>query len=193
MDDVSIMKRLTAGDTTAAGELYDRYGRQVYALACRMLEDAATAEDVTQECFVKVWQRAGQFDPKRGRLATWVLHIAYTTTVDVIRTRKRVQPSRFDEQPEETDHAADTAGDAETAVLAEQVRSALLRLPGEQRQVLDMAYWGAMSQQEMATALGIPLGTVKSRVRLALDSLRQFLLTPRSKEDDRHVRLPSSR
>lgn len=193
MEDALLMRRLADGESAAVGELYDRYGRQVYALALRMLEDAAAAEDVTQECFVKVWQCAGQFDPERGRLVSWILHIAYTSSVDLLRTRKRVQPSRFEPQPDRADISADPATDTETAILAEQVRGALTHLPGEQRQVLEMAYWGAMTQQQIATALGVPLGTVKSRVRLAVDGLRHFLLPPRRKEDDRHARLPSSR
>lgn len=189
MDDLALMARLSAGDQSAVGDLYDRYGRQVYALACRMLADSAAAEDVTQEVFVKVWRNAARFDPERGRAGSWILHLAYTTTVDQMRARRYTAPSRFEETPEEPDPAADPAGDAEVSVMGTQVRSAMMRLPAEQRQALEMAYFGAMSQQEIARSLNIPLGTVKGRVRLGLESLRQFLMTPRRKEADQHVRL----
>ncbi|MDF2629859.1 MAG: polymerase subunit sigma-24 [Symbiobacteriaceae bacterium] len=189
MDDLALMVRVAASDQGALGALYDRYGRQVYALALRMLQDGAAAEDVTQDVFLKVWRSAARFDADRGRVGTWILHIAYTTTVDLIRARRRAMPSRFDDMPEETDTGADPAGDAETAVLGAQVKSALMRLPAEQRQALELAYFGAMTQQEIAGKLGIPLGTVKGRVRLGLEALRQFLMMPRRKEADPHARM----
>lgn len=182
MDDAALMARLAEGDHTAMEPLYDRYGRHVYALAYRMLADAASAENVTQESFVKVWRKASQFDPARGPLATWILHLTYMVTVDVLRSRQSAVPSRFEETPQEVDLSADTAGDAEVALLGAQAREAMLRLPPEQRQALELAYFGAMSQQHITTLLGIPLGTLKGRVRLGLESLRRFLLTPRRKE-----------
>lgn len=189
MDDSALMARVAAGDQTAVSDLYDRYGRQVYSLAMRMLTDAAAAEDVTQDVFVKVWRSAAKFDPERGRVGSWILHMAYTTTVDLVRARRRATPIRFDEVPEEPDSAADTAAEAETAVMGAQARAALMRIPPEQRQALELAYFGALSHQEIAGKLGIPLGTVKGRVRLGLEALRQALLTPRRKEADAHARL----
>jgi len=82
VDDASILVRLAAGEKSALGELYDLYGRQVFALACRMTGDTAAGEDVTQEVFVKVWRNAARFDPERGRAASWILHITHTTAVD---------------------------------------------------------------------------------------------------------------
>lgn len=189
MDDLALMARAGAGDQGAVGELYDRYGRQVYALALRMLRDGAAAEDVTQDVFLKVWRSAARFDSERGRVATWILHIAYTTTVDAVRARRRAMPGRFDDMADELDTGADPAGDAETAVMGAQVKTALMRLPAEQRQALELAYFGALTQQEIAGRLGIPLGTVKGRVRLGLEALRQFLLAPRRKEADTHANL----
>jgi len=189
MDDVALVARMAAGDQSAVGDLYDRYGRQVYSLAFRMLADGAAAEDVTQDVFVKVWRSADRFDAERGRVGTWILHIAYTTTVDLVRTRRRAMPSRFDDLPDEPDAAADPAGMAETAIMGAQVKSALMRIAPEQRQALELAYFGAMTQQEIAAKLGIPLGTVKGRVRLGLEALRQFLMTPRRKEADSHAHL----
>lgn len=177
MEHVALLDRLAAGDPSAIGDLYDAYGRQVYALAFRMLEDAAAAEDVTQEVFVKVWRNAAKFDPDRGRVATWILHLAYTSSVDLIRARRKGAPSRFKSPMDEPDLTANTAEDAETTVMGAQVRCALMRLPAEQRQALEMAYFGAMTQQEIAHRLTIPLGTVKSRVRLGLEALRNALMT----------------
>lgn len=193
MDDATLIARLAAGDQSAAGDLYDRFGRQVYSLALRILQDDAAAEDVTQEVFVKLWRNAMKFDPHRGRAGSWILHMAYTTAVDLLRSRRRASPSRFDHLPDEPDTASDTAGDAETAVMGAQVRGGLLRLPPEQRQALEMAYFGALTQQEIAGRLGIPLGTVKSRVRLGLEALRNFLATPPRKEVDGRVHLSPRR
>lgn len=193
MDDVGLMSRLAAGDQAAIGDLYDRFGRQVFALVRRMVGDNAAAEDVTQDVFLKVWKNAGRFDPGRGRVSAWILHMAYTTAVDHIRVARRTSPSRFDEMADEPDVLADTAGDAETAVLGAEVRSALMRLPAEQRQALELAYFGAMTQQEIAGELAIPLGTVKSRVRLGLEALRGLLSSPRRKEADSYAQLSPHR
>lgn len=189
MDDHTLLARAAAGDQAAVGALYDRYGQQVYALALRMLQDRAAAEDATQEVFVKLWRSAARFDPERGRAASWILHMAYTTTVDLLRTRRRAAPSRYEEQLEVPDLSADPAGEAETAVMAGQVRCAMMRLPAEQRQTLELAYFGALTHQEIANRLTIPLGTVKGRIRLGLEALRQFLITPRRKEGEANARL----
>lgn len=189
MDDAAIMARIVAGDATAVENLYDRYGRQVYSLALRLLQDPAAAEDAVQESFVKVWKKAAQFDPERGRLVTWILHLTYTTAVDLLRARRRAGPTRSEAEPPPPDLDADTAAAAETAVLGAQVREAMLRLPPEQRQALELAYFGALSHQEISTQMGIPLGTVKGRVRLGLEALRQLLMVPRRKGVDRRVKL----
>lgn len=189
MDDVALIARLAAGDHSAVADLYDRYGRQVYALAFRMLGEAAAAEDITQEVFVKVWRNADRFDPERGRAASWILHIAYTTAADLTRQRRRAAPSRFEAIPDEPDPAADPAAHAEVAVLGAQVRSALMRLPPEQRQAVELSYYGALTQQEIATRLAIPLGTVKGRIRLGLEALRQLLMVSRRKEADTDARM----
>lgn len=192
MDEERLMSRLTAGEQAAVGELYDRFGRQVYSLAYRMLGETAAAEDVTQEVFLKVWRQAGRFDPERGRLASWVLHIAYTTAVDAVRQRSKTAPGRFEEVgPDQPDLITDPADEAETAIMGAQVRQALMRLPAEQRQALELAYFGARSHSEIAGQLALPLGTVKGRIRLGLEALRTHLLAPRRKEVDRHANLPS--
>lgn len=190
MEDQQLLARIAAGDKNALGHLYDRWGAQVYALARRLAGENALAEDIVQEAFLKLWRKAITYDPARGRPASWILHLAYTTGVDLLRKRGKALPSRLEEPPEEIDHQADPAGDAETALMGAQVRIALLRLPPEQRQALELAYWGALTHQEIATKLDLPLGTVKGRIRLALQALRSLLHSPVREEVARHVRLP---
>ncbi|MFZ5816289.1 MAG: sigma-70 family RNA polymerase sigma factor [Bacillota bacterium] len=191
MDEERLIARLAAGDQTAVADLYDRLGRQVYSLAYRMLGEGAAAEDVTQEVFLKVWRQAARFDSERGRAASWILHIAYTTAVDAVRQRAKMAPGRYQETGgDEPDPAANPAEEVETALMGAQVRTALMRLPPEQRQALEMAYFGALSHSEIAGRLAVPLGTVKGRIRLGLEALRSHLLAPRRREVDRHANLP---
>lgn len=190
MEDEQLLARIAAGDKNALGHLYDRWGAQVYSLARRLASEGPLAEDILQEAFLKLWQKAVTYDPRRGRPGTWILHLAYTTGVDLLRKRGRALPPRFVEPTEEADPLADPAGDAESALMGAQVRTALLRLPPEQRQALELAYWGALSHQEIATRLSLPLGTVKGRIRLALQALRTLLQSPAREEVARHVRLP---
>lgn len=187
--DAALVTRLAAGDRSALGDLYDRYARPVYSLALRMLGDAQSAEDVTQEVFLRVWRQAARYDPQRGEAGTWILHIAYNLTVDALRARRRetalASPdgrAGFPAAPEEA---------ALRSVLSLQVQEALGRLPPEQRQALEMAYFGARTHREIAAELRIPLGTVKSRLRLGLEALRAALLAPGPKgaDDDERTRM----
>jgi RNA polymerase sigma factor (sigma-70 family) len=191
-EDRLLMARLANGQHAAIGDLYDQYGHQVYSLARRMLQESAAAEDITQEVFLKVWRNAARFDPERGAVGTWILHITYTSTVDLLRQRQRASAAHYEVATDEPDPEADTESDAVSILLGDQVRTALIRLPGEQRQALEMAYFGALTQQEIANRLNIPLGTVKSRVRLGLQALRQFLALSRRKEGD-HAHLSPQR
>jgi RNA polymerase sigma factor (sigma-70 family) len=192
LEDQQLLARIAAGDKNAMGHLYDRWGPHVYALARRLAGENALAEDIVQEAFLKLWRKATSYDPHRGRPGTWILHLTYTSGVDLLRKRGRALPTRLEDPPEEVDPTADPAGEAEIALLGAQVRTALLRLPPEQRQALELAYWGALTQQEIAAKLDLPLGTVKGRIRLALQALRTLLLTPARKEVARHVQLPRS-
>jgi RNA polymerase sigma factor (sigma-70 family) len=191
MNDLTLMARAANGEEDAVGELYDRYGRQVYSLALRMLRDRAAAEDLVQEVFAKLWRDAHRFDPTRGRVGTWILHLAYTKSIDLLRTRGRTTMSSV-EPPTQTDLTADTAGAAEARILGQQAREALMRLPAEQRLTLELAYFDAMTQQEISDHLSLPLGTVKSRIRLGLDGLRKLLLSPRRKEVPPHAGMSRS-
>ncbi len=158
--------------------LYDRYASTVLGLALRMLGDREVAEDAVQEIFWRVWRRLGSFDRSRA-FAPWLFGIAHNYCIDELRRRKvRPQSVYEDDENPILSEIADEADVGESALLAEQgrlVRSALDQLPEEQRQTLLLAYFGGLTQQEIAAKLGNPLGTVKTRMRLGLQKLRAVL------------------
>ncbi len=168
------VQRIAAGDAGALTELYERHGRPAYALAHRVLGDGAVAEEVVQETFLAVWRRAATYHPDRGSVRTWLLASVRHRAIDALRTRQaRPRTAPFDDL-----HLAaveDPAGQALAAVTAAAVRAAVAGLPREQRVAVAMAYFGGYSYPDIAAALGTPLGTVKSRLRLALERLRRVL------------------
>ncbi|HET6173839.1 MAG TPA: sigma-70 family RNA polymerase sigma factor [Gaiellales bacterium] len=174
--DVHLMARCAEGDEGALAELYDRFGRAAYALALRIVRDAAQAEDVVQEAFLDLWRSAARFDPARSRPASYLLTFVHRRAVDLIR-REQARPQRGGDVD---DIAAQAGGEDPPAALvaSEQgatVRRALADLPQQQRQVLELAYFSGLSQSEIAEHLGEPLGTVKSRTHVALSRLRELL------------------
>ena len=156
--------------------LYDRYGGLAYSLAYRVLQDAAAAEDVVQEAFLSIWRRADSFRPERGSLRTWLCSIVHHRALD--RLRGRAGRARGD-VPLEGGHPDTVVPDMwETVSLQierDQVRSALSELPADQRQTIELAYYGGYSQTEISSLMGVPLGTVKGRTRAALRKLRSTL------------------
>jgi RNA polymerase sigma-70 factor (ECF subfamily) len=175
-DDV-LLASIGAGDSAALEALYDRHHRTAMALAYRLLGDRLLAEDVVQEAFVSVWRRAGTFQPDRGSGRGWLLALVRNRAIDRLR-RSRSQPLEREldpalEYPDQRGPEPFTA--AYDALRAEQVRRALQALPSEQRQSLELAYFAGRTQQEVADETGVPLGTVKSRIRLALVRLKQLL------------------
>ena len=172
-DDRQLIASVVKGDERAFLALYDRYASRVYGLTLRVLGDIMLAEEVTQDTFLKLWSRARQFDSNKGELAPWLLTIAHRTALDRLRLENRRMPTSNPQDPEETwplipDEATQN-GEARWRSLYFAVQS----LPEEQRQVIDLAYYKGMSQSEIAEVLGWPLGTVKTRVRSAMQSLRQ--------------------
>lgn len=177
-EDDELIARVAGGDRRAFEALYNRYAATVFGLALRMLNDRTIAEDAVQEIFTRVWKRAASFDRSRA-FAPWLFGIAHNYCIDELRRRK-VRPQTVyegDEHPILRD-IPDETDVGESAILAEQrqaVRDALERLPQEQRQALLLAYFGGLTQQEIAVRLGNPLGTVKTRMRLGLQKLRSLL------------------
>jgi RNA polymerase sigma-70 factor (ECF subfamily) len=177
-EDERLIARVVEGDRGAFEMLYDRYASTVFGLALRMLGDREVAEDAVQEIFWRVWRRLGSFDRSRA-FAPWLFGIAHNYCIDELRRRKvRPQSVYEDDENPILSEIADEADVGEAALLAEQgrlVRSALEQLPEEQRQTLLLAYFGGLTQQEIAAKLGNPLGTVKTRMRLGLQKLRAVL------------------
>lgn len=182
-EDALLVRRVAAGDEEAVGLLYDRLGRSVYALCLRIVRDAGAAEELTQETFVRLWRSAASFDIERGRVSTWLLRIAHNLALNEIR-RRQSRPVVAPEVEWETAASvlADPASSDDPATAtwmrerAEVVRRALAELPAPQRQAIELAFFGGLSQAEVAAALGDPLGTVKSRIRIGMQHLRERLL-----------------
>jgi len=181
--DAALVTRLAGGDEDALGELYDRYGRAVYSLALRIVCDGATAEEVTQEAFVRLWRAAATFDPAKGTVHIWLLRITHNLALNQIR-RQMSRPqaaTSFDWDVDgallaETDASADPPTVASLRERSELVRRALAQLSEAQRQAIALAFFGGLSQSEVADALGEPLGTVKSRIRVGMQRLRELLV-----------------
>ena len=177
-EDDRLLAQIAAGDRQAFETLYDRYAAIVFGLALRMLGDRSSAEEAVQEIFWRVWQRLGSFDRSRA-FAPWLFGIAHNYCIDELRRRKvRPQPVYEDDEHPVLSGIPDESDVGDAAIQAEQqrtVRAAIDQLPDEQRQALLLAYYGGLTQQEIAARLGNPLGTVKTRMRLGLQKLRALL------------------
>ena len=172
LSDEALLELIARSDDDALAEMYDRYGRQAYGLALRILRDEALAQDAVQEAFLAVWRTASRFAVERAKASTWILTIVHRRAVDVVRReeRRRGEPLG-DQQP-----AGDaTEEKAELRARRTAVQAVLKRLPDDQRQALELAYYGGLTQSELAERLGVPLGTVKSRMFAGLSRLRTLL------------------
>jgi RNA polymerase sigma-70 factor (ECF subfamily) len=186
-DDVSLVSAISRGDSHALEVVYDRYSRGVYSLALRLLSDGPAAEEVVQETFLKLWRQPGSYQANRGRLLPWLLGVAHHHAVDMLRRRQLEQRHRIPPPPHANGDAlsdmldklglTSTEGDPQSRAGAFEQRAAVHRaldmLPVEQRLPLELAYYKGMTQFEVATLLGLPLGTVKTRMRLGLQQLRK--------------------
>jgi RNA polymerase sigma factor (sigma-70 family) len=173
LTDEQILARIARGDEAALAEVYDRFGRVAYGLAFRILRDASLAEDAVQDAFLAVWRTAVAFDPRRGTASTWVMTLVHRRSVDVVRREDRRRAQPLDDAPQASTESTD-----ETVAVREQrraVQAALAQLSPDQREALELAYYGGLSQSELAERLGVPLGTVKSRMFAALARLRDLL------------------
>ena len=177
-NDEKLVARLQRRDPQALGELYDRYGRLTYALILRVVRDAGIAEDLVQETFLRVWNRVQGFDAQKGSIGPWLLAVARNRAIDYLRSAGGRERNAL--EFEETDHPAlytDMEQDLLNSDQARRVRAAMQKLSAHQREVIELAYFEGLSQTEMAEKMGQPLGTVKTWVRTALQTLRQELGT----------------
>ena len=185
LDDEELMQRLAYRDLVAFRALYDRYGNLVYSAALRVVRDGQIAEDMVQEIFLRIWRKPESYVAQRGRFVTWLTSVTRNRAVDEVRSRGR----RFRHEtasPEEQERelpASEQDDPALTAELSDQRRlilAALKHIPAEQREIIELAYFGGLTQQEIAERLSQPLGTVKTRIRLGMQKLRAAL-TPELK------------
>ena len=171
--DKALVEAVARADEDALGELYDRFGKVAYGLAFRILQDAALAEDAVQEAFLQIWRGAGSYEPERAKASTWLLTFVHRRAVDLVRREERRRTL-----PEEAAPEPSGAGPDESVVgrsRGEIVRAALRRLPEEQREAIELAYYGGLTQSELAARLEQPLGTIKSRMFAGLQRLRVLL------------------
>jgi RNA polymerase sigma-70 factor (ECF subfamily) len=178
-DDVTLFTLISRVDENALGELYDRYNRLVYSVALNAIGDPVRAEEITQDVFVRVWESAKTYRAEQGRVATWLTRITRNRAIDVYR-RGRVRRENLHisyEEIESLDPPApqDVEAEVDLAQRQRRVRWAVAQLPEEQQQALGLAFFQGLSHAEIAQALGEPLGTIKTRIRLAMQKLRQLL------------------
>ena len=176
LSDEALVLLAARSEQTALGELYDRYGRPAYGLALRVLRDEALAEDAVQDAFLALWRTASRFVPERGTASTWILTLVHRRAVDLVRREERRRADSLEQAPEQGGNAADEV--AWLRLQRERVQEALRQLPDQQREALELAYYGGFTQSELAERLGQPLGTIKSRMFSGLSRLRELLGDP---------------
>jgi RNA polymerase sigma-70 factor, ECF subfamily len=177
LTDTELAEQLAAGNTHALEQLFDRYGGLSYSVALRLLGDPAKAEDVVQDVFLRLWNEAGQFDTARGSLRTWVLTSIRNRSIDYLRGRgaHERREREIPEHVESVGGGSDPWQEVAQALEQETVRRALQALPPEQRQAIELAYFGGYTQREIAEMIRVPLSTVKGRMRLGLEKLHSYL------------------
>ena len=182
LSDEALVALVARGDEAALAELYDRVGRIAFGLALRVLRDERLAEDAVQEAFLAVWRGAATFRADRAKASTWILTLVHRRAVDLVRRedRRRAEPL--------ADEAAGVAASESTEEAAwlrferERVQRALAQLPDTQREAIELAYYGGFSQSDLAERLGVPLGTIKSRMFAGLARLKELLDEPTERE-----------
>ena len=174
LSDESLLSLVASSDDQALAELYDRFGRVAYGLALRILRDETLAQDAVQEAFLAIWRSADRFLAERAKASTWILTLVHRRSVDLVRRedRRRGEPLESAVEPA----APETVEDEATLGFERRVvQEALSRLQPEQREALELGYYGGLTQSELAERLGLPLGTIKSRMFTGLSRLRELL------------------
>jgi RNA polymerase sigma-70 factor (ECF subfamily) len=183
LSDEALLDAVRSRDAAALEQLYDRHSQLAMGLAMRLLHNRQLAEDVVQEAFLAVWRQAGTYRPDRGTVRNWILSIVHHRAIGCLRRRELVSPPASLDDPQlgrvlPDERQLDVPDLAFQRAEQERVRQALLALPEEQRQALTLAYYEGLTCHDIATRLSIPVGTVKGRMRLALQKLRRLLASP---------------
>ena len=174
--DLELVGRIRRRDEAALGTLYDRYGTLLFTVSLRIVGDRESAEEITQESFLKIWQRPDLFDASRGGLRTWLVSVTRNRSVDLLRSKASPRrPETALENVEQLLSSPDAWEEVSRDLTAQRVRAAVRELPTEQRQVVELAFFGGYRYVEIAQLTGAPEGTVKSRLRLALDKVRKTI------------------
>ena len=177
LSDEALVALAARSEQSALAELYDRFGRPAYGLALRILRDESLAEDAVQEAFLTLWRTAARFVPERGKASTWILTLVHRRAVDLVRREERRRADALEQAPEQV--SRDTVDEeAWLRLQRERVQDALRKLPDQQREAIELAYYGGFTQSELAERLGQPLGTIKSRMFMGLARLRELLGEP---------------
>jgi RNA polymerase sigma-70 factor (ECF subfamily) len=174
-DDIEMMRRVAAHDQQAFQAVYQQYGKAVYSLAYRILQNATLAEEVTQDTFLKVWQHKTDWHPQKGQLKSWLLTITHFTAIDRLR-RERRQPDLHPNPIEDIEEQMPVNRHEVLWQDGATLRLLITRLPHEQADLIELAFFRGMSHSEIAAATHIPLGTVKARLRSGLQRLRHLWL-----------------
>ena len=173
LSDEALVALVARAEESALAELYDRIGGTAYGLAHRILRDEALAEDAVQEAFLALWRSAGSFIPERAKASTWLLTLVHRRAVDLVRREQRRRAEPLESAPEPLEGSAEDV--AWLRLERERVQAALAELPDQQREAIELAYYGGYTQSELAERLGEPLGTIKSRMFSGLARLRELL------------------
>jgi RNA polymerase sigma factor (sigma-70 family) len=173
LSDEALVALVARADDSALAELYDRFGRAAYGLSLRIVRDPALAEDAVQEAFLAVWRSAARFVPERAKASTWILTLVHRRAVDLVRREQLRRAEPLEAAPHPSGQA--TEEQAWLGLQRVRVQQALRRLPDQQREAIELAYYGGFTQSELADRLGEPLGTIKSRMFTGLARLREVL------------------
>ena len=177
ISDTALIEKMMAGDEQSLSRIYDRYSPMLFGMMMRILRDTQAAEEVLQDLFMQLWRSGAQFDATRGSLSSWLLVIGRNRAISRLRGRasREVLEEEDGEYANVFVSAQNLEDEASRAQMRNNITVALATLPHEQRQAVELAYFEGMTQSEIATRTGAPLGTVKTRVRTAMQSLKQIL------------------